>query len=342
MPRPLLWITVMSDASIDRVNRGDWPDLLVRLFSWILLAAVAVFLVNNILSLVFGWAGISPVFFAKEPGAPSWIQLSVYGAGFIGALVYVLFSRQRSLRADGFLISDISAFLVRAAFWIVLLVGVGDMIVSFVRVEGWLPVFVGEDIARSLGRPSYRGIYVHCPLMILSVVIAAFSRSLGFIWLTLLIVVAELTIVFTRFIFSYEQAFMGDLVRFWYGALFLFASAYTLLEEGHVRVDVFYSGYSNKRKALVNAFGSIFLGLSMCWTIMIVGMGNKMAIINMPVVNFEVSQSGYGMYVKYLMAAFLGVFAVTMAVQFVSYFLDSVADYRGEPGKRKPASSAVA
>ncbi|MDP7517759.1 MAG: TRAP transporter small permease subunit [Arenicellales bacterium] len=332
----------MSDASIDRVNRGDWPDLLVRLFSWILLAAVAVFLVNNILSLVFGWAGISPVFFAKEPGAPSWIQLSVYGAGFIGALVYVLFSRQRSLRADGFLISDISAFLVRAAFWIVLLVGVGDMIVSFVRVEGWLPVFVGEDIARSLGRPSYRGIYVHCPLMILSVVIAAFSRSLGFIWLTLLIVVAELAIVFTRFIFSYEQAFMGDLVRFWYGALFLFASAYTLLEEGHVRVDVFYSGYSNKRKALVNAFGSIFLGLSMCWTIMIVGMGNKMAIINMPVVNFEVSQSGYGMYVKYLMAAFLGVFAVTMAVQFVSYFLDSVADYRGEPGKRKPASSAVA
>ena len=342
MPRPLLWITVMSDASIDRVNRGDWPDLLVRLFSWILLAAVAVFLVNNILSLVFGWAGISPVFFAKEPGAPSWIQLSVYGAGFIGALVYVLFSRQRSLRADGFLISDISAFLVRAAFWIVLLVGVGDMIVSFVRVEGWLPVFVGEDIARSLGRPSYRGIYVHCPLMILSVVIAAFSRSLGFIWLTLLIVVAELAIVFTRFIFSYEQAFMGDLVRFWYGALFLFASAYTLLEEGHVRVDVFYSGYSNKRKALVNAFGSIFLGLSMCWTIMIVGMGNKMAIINMPVVNFEVSQSGYGMYVKYLMAAFLGVFAVTMAVQFVSYFLDSVADYRGEPGKRKPASSAAA
>ena len=342
MPRPLLWDAVMSDASTDQTSTDDWPGLLTRLFSWILLAAIGVFLVNNDLSLMFDWIGISPVFFAKDPSAPSWIQLSVYVAGFVGAVVYVLLSRERSLRADGLLISDISAFLVRVAFWIVLLVGVGDMIVSFVRVEGWLPVLVGEDIARSLGRPSYRGIYVHCPLMILSVVIASFSRSLGFIWLTLLIVVAELAIVFTRFIFSYEQAFMGDLVRFWYGALFLFASAYTLLEEGHVRVDVFYSGYSNKRKALVNAFGSIFLGLTMCWTIMIVGMGHKMAIINMPVVNFEVSQSGYGMYVKYLMAGFLGVFAVTMAVQFVSYFLESVADYRDEPGKRKPTSSAVA
>jgi len=38
-------------------------------------------------------------------------------------------------------------------------------------------------------------------------------------------------IVISRFIFSYEQAFMADLVRFWYGALFLFASAYTLLED---------------------------------------------------------------------------------------------------------------
>ena len=68
----------------------------------------------------------------------------------------------------------------------------------------------------------------------LSLIIAYFTRTLGFIWLALLIVVAELQIVVARFVFSYEQAFMADLVRFWYGAMFLFASAYTLLAEGHV------------------------------------------------------------------------------------------------------------
>ena len=103
--------------------------------------------------------------------------------------------------------------------------------------------------------------------MAAGVVIAAFTRTLGFVWLSLLIVVAELAIVITRFVFSYEQAFMGDLVRFWYGALFLFASAYTLLEEGHVRVDVFYTNFAAKKKGLVNAFGSILLGLSFSWTI---------------------------------------------------------------------------
>ena len=55
----------------------------------------------------------------------------------------------------------------------------------------------------------------------------------------------------------------------------------------------------------------------------------------MPLAIFEVSQSGYGRNVKYLLAGFLAVFAITMAIQFVSYFLAAVADYRDEPGKRQ-------
>jgi len=97
MPRPLLWITVMSDASIDRVNRGDWPDLLARLFSWILLAAIGVFLVNNVLSLAFDWPGISPVFFAKDPGVPSWIQLLVYVARRLSVQWFMYFSAVNAL-----------------------------------------------------------------------------------------------------------------------------------------------------------------------------------------------------------------------------------------------------
>ena len=331
----------MNTDEVIQTRPCDWVDVVVRISSWGMLAAVGVFLVNNVLVLGLDWPGIRRIFSEGAPGILSWVQMLAYLAGILAAGIYVFNSPSRSLRTDGFLISDINAFLVRMAFWVVLLVGIGDMVVSFLRVEGWLDVFVGESTTRSLSRPEFRGMYVHIPLMILAVVIASFSRSLGFFWLSLLIVIAELAIVFTRFIFSYEQAFMGDLVRFWYGALFLFASAYTLLEEGHVRVDVFYAGFSNRKRALVNAVGSIFLGLSVSWTIMIIGMGSDVGIINMPVINFEVSQSGYGMYVKYLMASFLGVFAVTMAVQFISYFLDAIADYRGEPGKRQPAAPAA-
>ncbi|MCK5923643.1 MAG: TRAP transporter small permease subunit, partial [Methylococcales bacterium] len=240
--------------------------------------------------------------------------------------------RNTTLRVDSERISNINTFIIRAVFFGVLFVGVGDMIISFLRVEGFLEPLVGKELTRSLGVSQFRGTYVHVPLLVLGFVAASLTRTLGFIWLSLLIVAAELLIVITRFIFSYEQAFMGDLVRFWYAALFLFASAYTLHEEGHVRVDVFYSTFRTKTRGVVNALGSLLLGMALCWTILIVGLGSKSSVIYAPIRSFETSQSGYGMYVKYLMAGFLGVFAITMLIQFTSYLLGAVADILDEPG----------
>jgi hypothetical protein len=45
------------------------------------------------------------------------------------------------------------------------------------------------------------------------------------------------------------------------------------------------------------------------------------------------------MFIKYQMALFLGIFGITMVIQFVSYFFGSVADYRGYPGKKVVADS---
>ena len=40
------------------------------------------------------------------------------------------------------------------------------------------------------------------------------------------------------------------------------------------------------------------------------------------------------MFIKYHLAMFLGVFGITMLIQFISYFFESLADYYGEKGKR--------
>lgn len=257
-----------------------------------------------------------------------WVQFIASLVTIAGILFLVLKTPTRKLDADAELYNRISAFIVRAAFWSVFLVGLADMLISFVRVEGFLPAIAGEYLTIQLGRPIFRGSYVHFPLILLSIVIASFTRTPGFIWLALLIVAAEFLIVITRFVFSYEQAFMGDLVRFWYAGLFLFASAYTLVKDGHVRVDVLYANFSDRSKALTNSLGSLFLGLPLCWNILIQGMSGKGSIINSPLLSFEISQSGFGMYTKYLMAAYLLIFAVSMAVQFVSFTLSNISVYQ--------------
>ena len=328
--------------------RSPWPAVF-RVAAWMVVATTLVYVVNAYFIFWQEFPGVSGFLAAIGLTAPppnaapsdgtvlmlGALQVAAYFACLIGPILYVHRTSERSLRADGEIMSAFGAFIVRAAFWAVVLVGLADMIISFLRVEAMLEGVFGTAIAADLGRPQIRGTYVHLPLIMIGIAIAFVTRSLGFTWLALLVVVAELQIVLTRFVFSYEQAFQGDVVRFWYAALFLFASAYTLIEEGHVRVDVVYAGLSRKTKGLVNAFGCVFLGMTLCWTILILGMWDRTNIIVSPILSFEVSQSGFGMYVKYLMAGFLGVFAVTMMIQFAAYLLQSVADYRGDPGHRE-------
>lgn len=292
------------------------------------------FLANVYLSYWREWPGAGAAF-GEGSTMLAWVQVLIYALAVAGPLFYVAMTQTRSLRQDEAVMARIAAYIAAFAFWCVLLVGLADAVISFLRVEDLLNVAFGDKLAQDLGRNHFRAPYVHGPLILASLVIAAISRSLGFIWLALLVVAAELLIVITRFVYSYEQAFMGDLVRMWYAGLFLFSSAYTLIEEGHVRVDVFYTNFSERKKGLVNAIGSACLGLPLCWTILILGMADKTSIITSPLLALEVTQSGYGMYIKYLMAAFLAIFASTMMIQFSAYFLESIANYRGDPGKYK-------
>lgn len=322
--------------------------LLLRALMWSMTAIVLLFLINNYLIFWRGWPGVTGLmgdlgWFGADSKSTDLIgtrlfQASAQTLGYLlavlGCFVYAFRSNRTPLRTDVGRLSSIAAFIARAAFWSVLLIGLADATISFLRVEGFLEGLVGKGLSDSLGRPQFRGNYVHYPLIGISLIIAALTRGVSFVWLATLVVFAEMQIVVARFIFSYEQAFMGDLVRFWYAALFLFSSAYTLIEGGHVRVDVLYTRFTPQRKGLVNALGALFLGIPLCWVILIRGMWEKSFIINSPMLSYEVTQSGFGMYSKYLMAGFLAIFAVTMMIQFASFLLEGVADARDEPGRR--------
>jgi TRAP-type mannitol/chloroaromatic compound transport system permease small subunit len=327
-------------SATSSTDRQDHVVTLSRIFAWAAIALTFAYLINNYLTFWREWPG-STAFF-HDGGALSALQTGLYVVALLLAIGFVLRTPTSLLRPDTARIYRITNFLIRASFWAVLLIGLSDAVISFLRVENLLPGLFGGQIATDLSRSTYRGMYVHFPMVALGIIIASLHRGLGFTWLALLVVLAELLIVLTRFIFSYEQAFMADLVRFWYAALFLFASAYTLIEEGHVRVDVIYSVLSDRTRGIVNAVGSILLGLSLCVVIIAFGMGGKSSVINGPLLVFETTQTGFGMYVKYWMAGFLGIFAVSMLIQFMGFFLEGIADFRGEPGKRQVASAGTA
>ena len=247
-----------------------------------------------------------------------------YFLSFIAVIIFVLKSLNQTLQTDSEILKKITAYIIRSSFWAVLIVGVADFLISFMVVEKLVEPIFGEQVKINLVKPAFRITYIHFPLILASFVIGYFTRSVGFIWLAVLVVGSEFLIVISRFIFQYEQAFQGDLVRFWYAALYLFASAYALIHEGHVRVDVLYANFSERKKAWTNAIGSLVLGIPLCLIVIFLGMGGKASIINGPVISFEITQQGSnGLYLLYLMAVYLAVFAVSMLTQFTSYFMSS-------------------
>ena len=312
--------------------------ILIRIFSYSILATTFVFFFINILTVWFDWPGVKNLFshygmfgFKKlsKPLSDSvltfaFIQFFLYLASILFAIFYVNKSIKQTLKTDSEILTKFTAYIIRSSFWAVLIVGIADLVISFLVVEKLAEPIFGEALKIKLVIPSFRITFIHFPLILISFVVGYFTRSVGFIWLAVLVVGSEFFIVLSRFIFEYEQAFQGDLVRFWYSALYLFASAYALIHEGHVRVDVLYTGFSERKKAWTNSIGSLILGIPLCLIVLFLGMGGKASIINGPVISFEITQQGSnGLYLLYLMAIYLAVFAVTMLIQFTSYFMSS-------------------
>ena len=262
----------------------------------------------------------------------------------LGGLETGLFSGQ-SLGQTAHNLSGFNAYVVRGAFWAVFLVGLVNASISFLRIENFAETLLGENLASSMNKQNFRGPYIHIPLVALGFVIAAFTRGLGFIWLTLLVVFSQLFIVITVNVYSYEQAFQADLVRFWYAALFLFATAHTLLAGGHVRVDVVFANLSEFHKKRVNFWGALLLGLPLAWISLVIGTWDQSRIINSPILRYEIGQQSVGgLYIKYLMAGFLLILAVTLVIEFVALMLasadrSSAADRNAEPDQRSKAQT---
>jgi TRAP-type mannitol/chloroaromatic compound transport system permease small subunit len=76
-------------------------------------------------------------------------------------------------------------------------------------------------------------------------------------WLALVIVVLMATNVVLRYLFSYGSVWAQELEWHLLAPLILFAIAYALLKGEHVRVDVAYTHFSERNKALVNVVSSV-------------------------------------------------------------------------------------
>ena len=79
-------------------------------------------------------------------------------------------------------------------------------------------------------------------------------------WLTLFMVLVTFVVVIMRYVFDAGAIWLQETVIWMHAVVFMLGAAYTLQQEEHVRVDIFYRNMSEKRRAWVDLLGAtIFL-----------------------------------------------------------------------------------
>ena len=93
------------------------------------------------------------------------------------------------------------------------------------------------------------------------------NHRVGFIVSYVVLIVLGITLieVIARFVFNYPTLWAHETVAYFYGFYIIIGGGYVLLHKAHIRVDVFWSRLSPRRRAIIDlvtcGFAFLFLGV---------------------------------------------------------------------------------
>jgi TRAP-type mannitol/chloroaromatic compound transport system permease small subunit len=78
-------------------------------------------------------------------------------------------------------------------------------------------------------------------------------------WLSLFLVLVTFIVVVMRYVFDSGSIALQETTTYLPASVFLIGMAYTMQQDAHVRVDIFYNRFSAQTKAWIDLCGALFL-----------------------------------------------------------------------------------
>ena len=117
-----------------------------------------------------------------------------------------------------------------------------------------------------------------------------------------------------RYLFSTGSIALQELEWHLFDVIILFGIAYTLRENAHVRVDIFYASFSDKTKALINTISSLFFILPFSFLIIYIGLD----FVSQSFVQNECSSNPGGLEYRFLVKSLMSLSFIFLALQAIS------------------------
>jgi len=176
------------------------------------------------------------------------------------------------------------------------------------------------------------------PLNYLSKIVDSINHLVGIAvaWLTVLMVINVFVVVVLRYVFSIGFVWLQELYVWSHAAVFLLGAGYTLLHEGHVRIDVIYRKSSVSYKSIVNILGIIIFAIPLLYLIF----EKSWPLISRSWENLERSAEAGGMPGVFILKSLIAVFAILFGLQFFSLLIKSLNDLLWGSNASNPQSEA--
>nr|WP_224784820.1 TRAP transporter small permease subunit [Marinihelvus fidelis] len=144
-------------------------------------------------------------------------------------------------------------------------------------------------------------------------------------WLTLAMVVVTFGIVVLRYGLDRGWIWLQESVTWMHATVFMVAAAWTLQDDGHVRVDIFYRQASPRRQAWVDLLGTLILLAPFCIFVLLVGWDYVAASWRMR----EASGEAGGLAAVYLLKTLVLVMPLLLLAQALAALPRQLAHIRG-------------
>jgi TRAP-type mannitol/chloroaromatic compound transport system permease small subunit len=131
--------------------------------------------------------------------------------------------------------------------------------------------------------------------------------------------------VVMRYFFDTGSIGMQELEWHFFSIVMLLGIAYTLKEDGHVRVDVIYDKLSDKKRATINIVGTIVFLIPFA---MLIGFGS-LSFVNEAFQTGEISGDPGGLTHRWIIKALIPASMALLIFSALGFILKNIILYRG-------------
>ena len=150
--------------------------------------------------------------------------------------------------------------------------------------------------------------------------IGFFSEKVGFVssFLILLLIILVSVSVVLRYVFSIGFIWLQDLYIWIHASFILLGIAFTVKNDGHVRIDLFYRSFTKKKKKVINILGTIFFGLPLTFLLLFNGLDYFLRSYNLD----ESSKESGGLPNIFILKFFILSLGIMLFLEFTRQILN--------------------